>query len=124
MLICSSRTSELTLHACRAQRGSVIATDAVLISAAWFATRREREPRRSLAFFLVAANAGLLLVDHIHFQYNGLLLGALLGGPLACCWASSWVGHGPAAGGPHPLPVQRPAAGQAAMRFHGVLSVA
>lgn len=96
----SSRTSELTMHACRAQRGSVIATDAVLISGAWYATRREREPRRSLAFFLVVANAGLLLVDHIHFQYNGLLLGelqhlfnGLLLGKLqgclvACCWVS------------------------------------
>ena len=34
-------------------------------------------PRRSrLAFALVVAHAGLMLVDHIHFQYNGLLLGA------------------------------------------------
>ena len=75
---CSSRAPELTMCAHCAQRGSVIATDSMLISAAWFATRREREPRRSLAFFLVVANAGLLLVDHIHFQYNGLLLGALI----------------------------------------------
>ena len=66
------------MYACCAQRSSVIATDSVLISAAWFATRREREPRRSLAFFLVVANAGLLLLDHVHFQYNGLLLGELI----------------------------------------------
>lgn len=57
------------------QRGSVIVSDAVLISGAWFATRREAAPCRSLAFFLLVANAGLLIVDHIHFQYNGLLLG-------------------------------------------------
>ena len=57
------------------QRGSVIVSDAVLVSGAWFATRREAAPCRSLAFFLLVANAGLLIVDHIHFQYNGLLLG-------------------------------------------------
>ncbi|KAK9828093.1 hypothetical protein WJX81_002987 [Elliptochloris bilobata] len=60
------------------QRGSVIVSDAALISGAWFATRREPEPRRSLAVFLLVANSGLLLVDHVHFQYNGLLLGILV----------------------------------------------
>ncbi|BDA51372.1 probable dolichyl pyrophosphate Glc1Man9GlcNAc2 alpha-1,3- [Coccomyxa sp. Obi] len=60
------------------QRLSVILTDVVLYGAAWFGTRKYKEPTRNLAFLLVVANAGLLIVDHIHFQYNGLLLGILL----------------------------------------------
>ena len=56
------------------------ATDAVLLNAAAYAldpAATGLSPRRSrLAFALVVAHAGLLLVDHIHFQYNGMLLGA------------------------------------------------
>lgn len=69
--------SELTGHLCLFwQRLSVIVTDGVLYSAAWFCTRRMSEPRRTVTFLLVVCNAGLLIVDHIHFQYNGVLLGA------------------------------------------------
>lgn len=53
----------------------MILTDAVMVSAAWYATRGMRPGKASLVFFLILANPGLLLVDHIHFQYNGLLLG-------------------------------------------------
>ena len=60
---------------CMLQRGSVVVSDGVLLGAAWYATRRWKEPQRSTAFLLVAASAGLLIVDHIHFQYNGILLG-------------------------------------------------
>ncbi|KAL4420176.1 hypothetical protein ABPG77_008312 [Micractinium sp. CCAP 211/92] len=60
------------------QRLSVIATEGVLLFAAWFATRRRPRGVRLAALFLAAANPGLLLVDHMHFQYNGMLLGVFL----------------------------------------------
>ena len=58
------------------QRCTVIVTDLALLSAAWYATRKLSKSKGDAIFFLLAANPGLLLVDHIHFQYNGLLLGA------------------------------------------------
>ena len=60
---------------CAVQRLSVIASDVVLLSAVWFATRKRRTSEKHAVRILVAANAGLLLVDHMHFQYNGMLLG-------------------------------------------------
>ena len=71
----------LTPDIARLQRLTVTATDALLMGAAAYALDPAASgltQRRSwLAFALVAAHAGLLLVDHIHFQYNGVLLGAL-----------------------------------------------
>lgn len=57
------------------QRLSVIVTDAVFLSGLWLATREHCVSQKKVVRIMVAANAGLLIVDHIHFQYNGLLLG-------------------------------------------------
>lgn len=59
------------------QRLSVVFTDAVLLSGLWLATRRRCGSQKKVTRYMVAANAGLLIVDHIHFQYNGLLLGTV-----------------------------------------------
>ena len=60
------------------QRSSVIATELVLILAAYLHCRRVSRRAFPLLAFLIALNPGLLLVDHVHFQYNGLLLGVLM----------------------------------------------
>lgn len=70
------------------QRLSVICADSLLYAgvAAALSARRAGRSRGAaararsdaLAFAFVACDAGLLLVDHVHFQYNGMLLGILL----------------------------------------------
>ncbi|KAL0993744.1 hypothetical protein UPYG_G00113060 [Umbra pygmaea] len=69
------------------QRLSVIATDVVFIYAVRECSRSVREEKGSKELlvrpcFILATlllwNYGLLIVDHIHFQYNGFLYGILL----------------------------------------------
>ena len=61
-------------------RVSVIVMDLVLLYATWvYLTSMEQTlQKHTQVFALVAFNAGLLLVDHIHFQYNGVLMGVLV----------------------------------------------
>ncbi|XP_074565418.1 dolichyl pyrophosphate Glc1Man9GlcNAc2 alpha-1,3-glucosyltransferase [Curcuma longa] len=60
-------------------RLSVIVTDLVfLLAAARLARRRLPIARRSIVLVLLLWSPALLIVDHIHFQYNGYLLGILL----------------------------------------------
>ena len=60
------------------QRGSVVAADAALLWGAWGAARAWPRARARAFAVLVLLSPGLLAVDHVHFQYNGLLLGLLL----------------------------------------------
>jgi hypothetical protein len=68
-------------------RLSVIVTDFALLYATWLHLTSITIPAKThaIVFTLVAFNAGLLLVDHIHFQYNGVLMGVLV----LCLYCSS-----------------------------------
>lgn len=74
-------------HAVVFQRLSVILTDLVLFLGCRALSEAlprggektaGRYSRASVLLWLVLSNAGLLMVDHIHFQYNGFLTGVLL----------------------------------------------
>jgi alpha-1,3-glucosyltransferase len=65
------------------QRLSVIVTEAALLLALYTYLPSRRDSSKSSnpgpgIAILLALNAGLFITDHVHFQYNGLLLGMLL----------------------------------------------
>lgn len=64
------------------QRGTVIMSDIVLWAGAYLACQAIYSRRPPIyivsSFLLIVFNPGLLWLDHIHFQYNGMLLGILL----------------------------------------------
>lgn len=66
------------------QRMTVLLSDVVLYVAAWLASHAVHHPNPNhaqkafVSAVLIVTNPGLLLLDHVHFQYNGMLLGVLL----------------------------------------------
>ena len=61
-----------TIH--QQQHGENIVTTA--ISSATKVSSQQK--KADVAFILLISNSGLILLDHVHFQYNGMLLGILL----------------------------------------------
>ncbi|XP_059636796.1 probable dolichyl pyrophosphate Glc1Man9GlcNAc2 alpha-1,3-glucosyltransferase [Cornus florida] len=60
------------------QRVSVIVSDTVMIYGVYRLTQNLESRKRILIWVLIVWSPGLLIVDHLHFQYNGFLLGILL----------------------------------------------
>ncbi|CAI9275527.1 unnamed protein product [Lactuca saligna] len=60
------------------QRLTVIASDSILIYSIYKLTKTLNSKKRFLIWISVISSPGLLIVDHIHFQYNGFLLGLLM----------------------------------------------
>jgi hypothetical protein len=61
------------------QRLSVTVTSLVLAWAVLHATKHDKDNVKGLSLtFLILANAGMIMVDNIHFQYNSILLGGLV----------------------------------------------
>lgn len=60
------------------QRLSVMLADIVLYIGVWKCSQALQQRQRTLLYLAVVLSPGLLIVDHIHFQYNGFLIGMLL----------------------------------------------
>uniref|UniRef100_A0A2P2IVY9 Alpha-1,3-glucosyltransferase n=1 Tax=Rhizophora mucronata TaxID=61149 RepID=A0A2P2IVY9_RHIMU len=60
------------------QRTSVIVSDLCLLYGVYRLTRNLEFRKRISIWILVLWSPGLLIVDHMHFQYNGFLLGLLM----------------------------------------------
>ncbi|OAE31919.1 hypothetical protein AXG93_4485s1060 [Marchantia polymorpha subsp. ruderalis] len=59
-------------------RVTVMAADSVLYWGLWRFCRKFPIEKQRIVYAAVAFSPGLLMVDHVHFQYNGFLLGILL----------------------------------------------
>ncbi|KAI4365283.1 hypothetical protein MLD38_021280 [Melastoma candidum] len=57
------------------QRCSVILADSLLFAGAYLVSRRMSGPARWTLWMLILWSPRLIIVDHMHFQYNGFLLG-------------------------------------------------
>ncbi|KAL5973716.1 hypothetical protein ACLOJK_030372 [Asimina triloba] len=60
------------------QRLTVTVADLGLLCGVYLFVKRLELGRRQLVLVLVVLSPALLIVDHIHFQYNGFLIGVLL----------------------------------------------
>ncbi|XP_068650951.1 dolichyl pyrophosphate Glc1Man9GlcNAc2 alpha-1,3-glucosyltransferase [Aristolochia californica] len=60
------------------QRVTVMISDIVLFYGVYRLSRNLDVSRRRILFALVVWSPALIIVDHIHFQYNGFLIGVLL----------------------------------------------
>jgi alpha-1,3-glucosyltransferase len=77
--------NEVSFRCVAFQRSTVILSDLVLFWGAWMAAtssydRQRNNNNKAVAtiFLLIVLYPGLLWLDHVHFQYNGMLLGLLL----------------------------------------------
>ncbi|XP_004226900.2 dolichyl pyrophosphate Glc1Man9GlcNAc2 alpha-1,3-glucosyltransferase-like [Ciona intestinalis] len=88
-MVTISKESYKSIETVWFQRCSVIATDAIFIYACYrCATMLQKSdkrlpthsssPQKAAVFIIISVfNCGLIIVDHIHFQYNGMLFGFL-----------------------------------------------
>ncbi|XP_065847505.1 dolichyl pyrophosphate Glc1Man9GlcNAc2 alpha-1,3-glucosyltransferase [Euphorbia lathyris] len=60
------------------QRLTVVISDLVLLYGVYRLTKTLEPRKRILMWVLVLWSPGLIIVDHMHFQYNGFLLGMLM----------------------------------------------
>lgn len=78
--------NEPSINCIKFHRCTVILSDIVLFLGAYFASTslstvlklNHRPYNALLTFLLTVTNPGLIMLDHVHFQYNGMLLGVLL----------------------------------------------
>jgi alpha-1,3-glucosyltransferase len=81
-IVALSEHAVATTNVIMFQRGSVMITELLLDLATWRCMQalplfRDARWRESVQALLLL-NGGLIMVDHMHFQYNGMLLGVLV----------------------------------------------